>query len=98
MTIEEKKLIYLNRFPAIISRRLMEQLNYHYIKDYLSLLRPSKNFNELDCASLIICFNSWSFTIEKHSFWIDIFDLYCSNEDIYHQQLLDIFHKHGIKP
>jgi len=87
MTTEEKKQIYLDRFPTIIGRRMSEQFQ----DDEFSILGYS-------LTNLISFFNCWSETQEGPEFWYDIHRLYYNNETIEHQQILDIFHKHGIKP
>ena len=94
MTLEEKKQIYLDRFPAIIGRRMAEQFNEVYFNE-------SADFDinmEICLVSLILSFNAWRESKEEGNFWINILHLYIDNETIEHQQILDIFHKHGIKP
>ena len=87
MNLEEKKQIYLDRFPAIIGKRMAEQL------------MESEFDNKDDALRVLISFfNTWSETNEKERFWKDIHKIYCKNETIEHQQILDIFHKHNIKP
>lgn len=90
MTLEEKKQIYLDRFPAIIGKRMAEQFDGKF-KFKFDEFENSK-------AVLIHVFNFWDSTEEDYFFWQDIADLYRDNETIEHQQILDIFHKHGIKP
>jgi len=89
MTLEEKKQIYLNKFPAIIGKRMADQLE----------IRKSMEWNsKFYLSDLVVYFNYWSQTNEKYGFWEDIHFLYCGGNEIYHQQILDIFHKHNIKP
>ena len=87
MSADEKKQIYLDRFPANIGRRMADQFDEGVI-DIINL-SPDK---------LISYFTSWSKTNEKEDFWYDIYYLYLTNETIEHQQILDIFHKHNIEP
>jgi|GEM_PF-4127254 len=87
MTLEEKKQIYLDRFPAIIGRRMADQLNI-----------GETSIVDFSIDRLFLCFETWSETNEKEDFWLDMSNLYLANETIEHQQILDIFHKHGIKP
>lgn len=87
MSLEEKKQIYLDRFPAIIGKRMAEQF-----------VSGSTNLSQLSTSDLIGYFNTWEDTNEGFKFWNDIHLLYFNNSEIAHQQLLDIFHKHNIKP
>lgn len=86
MTLNEKKSIYLNRFPAIIGKRMSEQCDSIQV-DKSGIL-----------DYLIDNFTMWYKTNEGYDFWYDISMLYFSNSIIEHQQILDIFHKHNIKP
>ena len=86
MRADEKKQIYLDRFPAIIGRRMAEQCD-------------TKGFwMEVSLPRLIVMLGTWRLTNEGERFWFDMYHLYKLNETIEHQQILDIFHKHGIKP
>lgn len=86
MNLDEKKQIYLDRFPAIIGNRMADQC---------SIGKVDKR-EVLD--HLIDNFTIWKETNEGDDFWYDISMLYFSNSVIEHQQILDIFHKHNIKP
>ena len=90
MTLSEKKQIYLDRFPSIIGRRMSEQ-----ISENTQLIWA---VNLKDPSALITCFNYWRNTNEGYNFWSDFDVLYENNETVEHQQILDIFHKHSIKP
>lgn len=90
MTLEEKKQIYLDRFPAIISKRLVPQIDY--VGKYFDRYNLSK------LSILLIQSKNWEQTNEGHEFWSDIERLYFNSQEIDHQQILDIFHKHNIKP
>lgn len=90
VSLGEKKQIYLDRFPAIIGRRMAEQFNETWIECDFSLYMRN--------TALVSVFNNWYETNEKYYFWLDIHDLYTSNETIKHQQILDIFIKYNIKP
>ena len=87
MTLEEKKQIYLDRFPAIIGRRMAEQFS-----------EGESNMATFTLDRLVAYFEDWCKTNEKEDFWCDICNLYSNDETIEHQQILDIFHKHNIKP
>jgi len=92
MTLEEKKQIYLDRFPAIIGKRMSDQFDESYFDSNYFL---SDGFEP---CYLITDFQDWELTNENFKFWSDIFDLYDVKEIIEHQQILEIFNKHNIKP
>lgn len=87
MTLEEKKQVYLDKFHAIISKRMADQFDPDFYVDM--------NYNLPD---LISVFRYWDHTEEDRYFWGEIYWLYFYKTEIEHQQLLDIFHKHNIKP
>ena len=87
MNLEEKKQIYLDRFPAIIGKRMADQYS-----GYINIKREDSLVN------LIGNFHDWYNTKEQAKFWYDVMNLYAKNKTIEHQQILDIFHKHDIKP
>lgn len=97
MTLSEKKQIYLDRFPSIIARRMVDQFDEVFFDGTITLGGNKKTYNDFALARLLLHFAKWEKTNEKHQFWSIVFELY-HNETIEHQQILDIFHKHGIKP
>lgn len=86
MNIEEKKQIYLDRFPAIIGKRMADQCDNDSVNKTAQL------------DELIYNFGSWESTNEKGLFWKDIHYIYTTSSIINHRQILDIFHFYNINP
>ena len=86
MNLEEKREIYTRKFPAIISKRMADQVDGSRV-----------HFKQHEVHLLSHFCDYWD-SKEGPDFWDDIILLYYEYAPIYHQQILDIFHKHQIKP